>query len=235
MATKFSFDVFLSHNSKDKARVRRLAKRLKEAGLRVWFDEWIIKAGDDIYLSIEQGLQSTRVQVLCLSPAALGSDWVSLERSTVLFRDPTNKSRRFIPLLLMDCDLPDVLRRYRYVDFRDETDEAFDELLDACRTTDEEILETLLPKQIKKASQSLIVKPFSKFGKLIPKPPTPQKKANMGKESEQTPSLANLERKLAGHKDWVNSVVISPDGKWIASGGMIRQSGFGILKPVNVR
>ena len=34
----FSYDVFLSHTSKDKPRVRRLAERLKKAGLRVWFD-----------------------------------------------------------------------------------------------------------------------------------------------------------------------------------------------------
>jgi WD40 repeat protein len=219
MATKFSFDVFLSHNSKDKARVRRLAKRLKEAGLRVWFDEWVIKAGDDIYLSIEHGLQSTRVQVLCLSPAALGSDWVSLERSTVLFRDPANKNRRFIPLLLMDCDLPDVLRRYKYVDFRDETDEAFDELLDACRSTDEEILETLLPKQIKKANQPLIGKPSSKSNKSVSMPNAPQEKVYTSKESEQTPPLATFERKLTGHEGWVIGVAVSPDGKWIASGG----------------
>lgn len=25
--------------------------------------------------------------------------------------------------------------------------------------------------------------------------------------------------KLAGHKDWVTSVALSPDGKWLASGG----------------
>jgi hypothetical protein len=43
---------------------------------------------------------------LCLSPAALGSDWVGLERSTVLFRDPANAGRRFIPLLLADCKRP---------------------------------------------------------------------------------------------------------------------------------
>ena len=35
MADKFSYDVFLSHDSKDKARVRSLAERLKQAGLRV--------------------------------------------------------------------------------------------------------------------------------------------------------------------------------------------------------
>ena len=33
--------------------MRRLAERLRGAGLRVWFDEWSIKPGDDIYLAIE--------------------------------------------------------------------------------------------------------------------------------------------------------------------------------------
>jgi hypothetical protein len=42
MADSFSYDVFLSHNAKDKPRVR-LAERLRQAGPRVWFDEWIIK------------------------------------------------------------------------------------------------------------------------------------------------------------------------------------------------
>ena len=115
--TNFSFDVFLSHNSKDKPQVRRLAQRLRDAGLRVWFDEWIIQPGDDIYLTIEHGLDASRTLILCLSPNALASDWVGLERSTVLFRDPSNKGRRFIPLLLADCELPDALRRYKYVDF----------------------------------------------------------------------------------------------------------------------
>ena len=35
----FNNDVFLSHNHADKPRVRRLAERLRDAGLRVWSDE----------------------------------------------------------------------------------------------------------------------------------------------------------------------------------------------------
>src|SRR3954462_6994102 len=100
MPDRFTYDVFLSHNSKDKPRVRKLAEKLRDAGLRVWFDEGVLKPGDDIYLAIERGLEAARAQVLCLSPAALESEWVALERSTVLFRDPSNAGRRFIPLLL---------------------------------------------------------------------------------------------------------------------------------------
>jgi hypothetical protein len=112
MPEEFLYDIFLSHNAGDKPRVRRLAKQLQEAGLRVWFDEWVIRPGDDIYLQIERGLETSRTLILCMSAAAFGSDWVSLERSTALFRDPINKTRRFIPLLLLDCVLPDTLRRY---------------------------------------------------------------------------------------------------------------------------
>ena len=132
MGQEFEYDVFLSHNTADKPPVRRLAERLRTAGLRVWFDEWVIQPGDDIYLAIERGLEASRTLVLCLSRAALGSDWVTLERSTVLFRDPSNAGRRCIPLLLAECKLPDTLRRYKYVDLRQEADGAFRELLKAC-------------------------------------------------------------------------------------------------------
>jgi len=42
----FTHDVFLSHSAKDKAAVRPLAERLRKDGLRVWFDEWVLKPGD---------------------------------------------------------------------------------------------------------------------------------------------------------------------------------------------
>jgi hypothetical protein len=83
-------------------------------------------------LAIERGLEVSRTLVLCLSPAALGSDWVGLEHSPVLFRDPANSGGHFILLLLADCKLPDTLRRYGYVDYRDEAQAAFDKLLADC-------------------------------------------------------------------------------------------------------
>ena len=169
----------------------------------MWFDEWVIKPGDDIYLAIERGLEAARVQVLCLSPAALGSEWVGLERSTVLFRDPTNAGRRFVPLLLADCTLPDTLRRYKYVDFRQETPAAFDELLAACRVEAEAAPPAPQPE------------PKKERAKPKPKPVKPP---------EQAEPLAVLERKLTGHKDWVRSVAVSPDGTWAASGSE-RQDG----------
>ena len=109
MATEFQYDVFLSFNSADKPRVRRLAERLRTANPR----------------QIKFGFRISNFGFppkAALSPSALGSDWVGLacpaeaserrrKRSTggrgnLPFRDPSNAGRRFIPLLLADCPSP---------------------------------------------------------------------------------------------------------------------------------
>jgi predicted acylesterase/phospholipase RssA len=72
--TPFPYDVFLSHSSKDKAVVRPLAERLRQDGVKVWFDEWVLKPGDSIPARIEEGLEQSRVLVLCLSNGSIGED-----------------------------------------------------------------------------------------------------------------------------------------------------------------
>src|SRR5262245_49104226 len=213
MSDRFTYDVLLSHKSEDKPRVRKLAERLKKAGLRVWFEEWVIKAGDDIYLAIERGLGAARVQVLCLSPEALGSEWVLLERSTVLFRDPTNEGRRFIPLLLADCELPDTLRRYKYVDFREEAEAAFAEVVAVCQREMTEA-EPLAPE--KKDRPAVVERSFGK--KPAPKKQPAKREKPKPDRPAQAEPLAVLERQFTGHRGWVSSVAVSPDGKWAVSG-----------------
>jgi hypothetical protein len=205
MGAKFQFDVFLSHNAKDKPRVRRLAERLKSAGLRVWFDEWNVRSVDIITLKVDEGLEQSRVPLLCVSQDALASGWVALERSTAIHRDPANDDRRFIPLLLADCELPDTLRRYKYVDFRDEAEAAFEEILEACRPEPSE-------------ASPLVRKPAPAKRKQKQKGPGP---------------LAALGRTLTGHEKWVNSVAASPDGKWAASGSDDKTVKIGIWRAEN--
>jgi len=70
----FLYDVFLNHSSQDKSIVRAVAEQLKNDGLRVWFDEWILKPGDSILARIEEGLEQSRVLVLFMSAHAFGSN-----------------------------------------------------------------------------------------------------------------------------------------------------------------
>ena len=93
MSDTFQYDVFLSHSAKDKAVVRPLAERLRKSGLKVWFDEWVIKPGDSISAKLEEGLEHSRVLVLCKLANELGPDWAQLEFGTFRFRAPLNKER----------------------------------------------------------------------------------------------------------------------------------------------
>ena len=130
MPEQFSYDVFLSHSAKDKAVVRSLAERLRQDGLKVWFDEGAVPSpagageggrrpgegrgakADSIPAKIEEGpfKFGTRnsefgIPRLCMSANAFGSDWAQLEAGTcgkgnLPFRDPLNQERRFVPLRL---------------------------------------------------------------------------------------------------------------------------------------
>src|SRR3569832_2804848 len=129
----FKYDVFLSHSSKDKEVVRSIAERLRADGLRVWFDDWEIRVGDSIPEKIEEGLEHSRVLVLCMSASAFGSDWAQLEAGTFRFRDPLNKERRFIPLRLDDAPLKGSLAQFLYINWLlKDRDQVYAKLLEAC-------------------------------------------------------------------------------------------------------
>ena len=115
MPNDFQYDVFLSHSAKDKAVVRPLAERLRQDGLKVRFDEWVLKPGDSIPAKIAppslrsdggagEGRQHSNFGLRIsdfgfaqpgMSAQAFASDWAQLEADTcerrnLRFRDPLN-------------------------------------------------------------------------------------------------------------------------------------------------
>ncbi|MGO9598909.1 MAG: TIR domain-containing protein [Isosphaeraceae bacterium] len=128
------YDVFLSYSSKDKEVVRDVAQRLKKDKLKVWFDVWEIRAGDSIPARIDEGLERSRVLVLCMSARAYDADWPRLESYTFRFRDPLNKDRRFVPLRLDDAPIKGSLAQFSYINWLPEhRDQEYPKLLEACR------------------------------------------------------------------------------------------------------
>jgi GTPase SAR1 family protein len=69
-----------------------------------------------------------------MSANAFGSDWVSLEGHTAIFRDPQNLERRFLPLRLDDAPIKAMLRGYAYINWQSEADRQAQlaRLLEAC-------------------------------------------------------------------------------------------------------
>ena len=134
MSELFSFDVFLSYSSKDKPAVLALAERLRSDGLRVWLDDWEIRYGDNILARVEDGLERSRVLVLCMSANGFGSDWAGFETASVRFGDPLNRERRFLPLRLDNTPAKGSLASFASVDWRDGArEESYGKLLLACR------------------------------------------------------------------------------------------------------
>jgi small GTP-binding protein len=139
MADDFRYDVFLSHSSKDKAVVRAVAERLRTDGVQVWFDEWELKPGDNIHAKIEEGLEHSRVLILCMSAHAFDSDWAQLESGTFRFRDPLNRERRFIPLRLDNAPIKGSLAQFSYINWQPKCrKKEYAKLLESCRTATEE-------------------------------------------------------------------------------------------------
>lgn len=122
MADDFKYDVFLSHSSKDKDVVRDIAERLRADGVRVWFEDWeigLFTRKAKRRQKVEEGLEHSRVLVLCMSSNAFGSEWDQLETETFRFRDPLNKERRFI-LLRLDLAYKESLAQFSYINWLSE-------------------------------------------------------------------------------------------------------------------
>ncbi len=73
---EYKYDVFLSHASEDKDDVARpLAQALQQRGLRVWYDEFELRIGDNLVAKLNAGISASRFGILVLSKAFLAKRW----------------------------------------------------------------------------------------------------------------------------------------------------------------
>jgi len=218
-AKTFDYDVFLSYSSKDKEKVHALAERLKAYGLRVWLDAWAIRPGDSIALKIKQGLLQSRTLLMCMSPAYFASEWGALEHMTLIFRDPTNKQRRFIPLLMEDCTRPDIIAHFAFIDWRSPSDEAYEKLLTACIEKAPKKARPEAPKD-KAGRMPVILKGHT--GEVFGAAVTPDGKTIVSGSGDRTLKVWDLETgrckaTLKGHTSAIWGVAVTPDGKTVVS------------------
>ncbi len=114
------YDVFLCYSSVDEDVVEGFAKRLRGAGLRVFFAPRDIVPGDEWQKRLEQALAGSRTYAVFLGPRGL-SPWQSKEVAVALDQKVAEEPKRVIPLLLPGSnpeDLPQFLSQRMWVDFR---------------------------------------------------------------------------------------------------------------------
>lgn len=114
-----SYDLFVSHSSKDSDFARRLARDLTDAGLKVWVDEWNIGMGESIARAIEHGLSQSRFVLLVMSPDYFQSSWTRQEWQASMSAELLTEEVKAIPILYRDCEIPGSLRAKQWVDFRE--------------------------------------------------------------------------------------------------------------------
>jgi hypothetical protein len=115
------FDVFLSHNSKDKAAVEKIARQLLKVGIRPWLDKWNLAPGDTVMDALEKAIKDTTCGVLCFGPADTGK-WHIMEVRAYVERWASGTAR-MIPVILPGVSeppgLPLFLRQTVWEDMRD--------------------------------------------------------------------------------------------------------------------
>lgn len=79
-AIVYDYDVFVCHASEDKDEVvRPLAHGLRDAGLRVWYDEFELRIGDSLRGRIDHGLTNSRIGLVVFSPNFFEKGWSRYE------------------------------------------------------------------------------------------------------------------------------------------------------------
>lgn len=118
-------DIFLSHSSRNKPKVRALRADIESVGvnggnLTAWIDEAEIKTGS-IPAHINAGLETSRFIAFCLTPDYFNSSsgWTDAEWHSALHIDPDNRTGRLLPILLEDTPyIPVLMRHLRMIDMR---------------------------------------------------------------------------------------------------------------------
>ena len=113
-----SLRVFLCHAQGDKPAVRELYRRLVADGIDAWLDEESLLPGQDWQLEIPQAVRTSDAVIVCLSKGSINkAGYVQKEIKFALdVADAQPQGAIFlIPLRLEDCEVPERLRRWQWV------------------------------------------------------------------------------------------------------------------------
>lgn len=111
--------VFLCHAAEDKPAVRELHAALRQSGFSPWLDEEELLPGQDWDLEIRRAVRACDVVVVCLSTRSLGKrGYVQKEITRALdVADERPPGEIYlIPARLEECDVPERLAKWHWVD-----------------------------------------------------------------------------------------------------------------------
>jgi CheY-like chemotaxis protein len=115
---------FMSYASEDATFADLAMMKLKEANIQVWVDHGELHAGDEWRNAIDEGISSSNVLLVMLTPQSCKSPYVTYEWAFAL-----GKGIKVIPLLREDCNIHPRLAVLQYLDFRNQRTGPWDALV----------------------------------------------------------------------------------------------------------
>jgi formylglycine-generating enzyme required for sulfatase activity len=115
--------VFLCHAYDDKPKARELYHYLKRRGIQPWLDAENLLAGQDWQVEIPKAIASSDAIIICLSKNSVDKEgYVQKEIKFALDKALEMPEGRIfiIPARFEECEVPDNLRRYHWVDLFDD-------------------------------------------------------------------------------------------------------------------
>jgi len=119
-----SLRVFLCHSSNDKPAVRNLYKKLFDEGIDAWLDEEKLLPGYKWDDDIKKAVQESDVVIICLSKSSITKEgYVQKEIRLALDKalEKPDGAIFIIPARLEDCDVPEKLKGWQWVNLFEES------------------------------------------------------------------------------------------------------------------
>ena len=117
--TKHRIRAFLCHSSGDKSAVKELYSQLIKDGVDAWLDKENLLPGQEWKFEIPKAVKNSDVVIVCLSSRSINKEgYVQKEIKLALdVADEKPEGTIFIiPARLEDCDIPERINRFHWVD-----------------------------------------------------------------------------------------------------------------------
>jgi hypothetical protein len=127
--------VFLCHSHEDKSSIRDWYQRLKNDGIKPWLDVIDLIPGQNWELEIKKVISTSDIILVCLSPKSVNQEgYVNKEIKIALdiAEQKAEGSIYIIPAKLEECEVPDRLQRWHWVNLYE--DGEYDKLLRAIKS-----------------------------------------------------------------------------------------------------
>jgi peptide/nickel transport system substrate-binding protein len=108
--------VFVSHSHQDNEVCDAFVAALQSRGVDVWYDRHDLQVGHLLSTEIQRELQARTVYILLATPAAIASYWVETELGAYRELAAHDRTRVIIPIIIAPCELPLLLRAYKWID-----------------------------------------------------------------------------------------------------------------------